>query len=303
MSVAVALPFQTIPDTLVQFSGWEVGDVGSSLKPAMEILENWDYARDLEIATHLSVGWSDVTKYLEVLPSQLSLRVVLLAGTGTGRLPRRLERLQQVTLNERVTEARLSGVVRGARLSGQLRLLLTVALDRSPLTPGKLSPRTVGSRLWQNSHDILIEDGGASRFPIEAASFSKIFKNTPIASAPWYLHWEPAALQRDFSEQVRLYVNSDREEVLARFKAGDALTLQAILGDVVSQMVSTTLDRPGSEELLAQCEEGSVGDQVRLWISTAFPGEQFSSVRGLKDQFPGKYRALILGMTDPKVTT
>ncbi len=298
MSVAAAYPFLTLPDDLVGFSGWEVGDVGQALNPAGEILENWDYARNLEIGAGLVLDWAAASKCLQVSPSQLRLRVVLLAGTGTGRLPRTLERIDEKVLSDGSTAVRLGGVVQAARLSGQLRLALIVQLDRPPDAPGKLSPRIPGSRLWQTSHDILIEDGGASRFPIEAASFSKAFKGTPMALAPWYLHWEPVGLQGDFAERVRLYLNIDREEVFGRFKAGDISTLQAILADVISQMTASVLDLSDGEELLSQCEEGSVGAQVKLWLSTAFPGEEFSSIRAMKERFPGKFRASILGMAE-----
>lgn len=298
MSVAAAFPFQTLSDDLVRFSGWEIGDVGQALNPAGELLENWDYARDLEIAAEISVDWNAASKYLQVPPSQLGLRVVLLAGTGTGRLPRTLQRIQEQVLSERTTTVRLGGAIHATRLSGQLRLALIVLLERAPEAAGKLSPKIPGSRLWQSSHDILIEDGGASRFPIEAASFSKAFKGTPMALAPWYLHWDPYGLQSDFSEQVRLYLNSDREEIFGRFKSGDIPTLQAILADVISQMTASILDLPDGEELLSQCDEGSVGAQIELWLRTAFPSEEFSSVRAIKDRFPGKFRASILGIAE-----
>ena len=43
-------------------------------------------------------------------------------------------------------------------------------LDAEPASPGVLSPAMAGARLWTDRKDILLEDGGAARFPLETIS-------------------------------------------------------------------------------------------------------------------------------------
>lgn len=298
MNSRVAFPFLVLPESAVDFKGWMIGDPGQPLQPAGDILENWDYARDLEASAHISLDWPMVAGALQLPASELRLKVVLVVGTGTGRFPRRQDRLRELILDAGTPVAKLSSIIPGHSLSGRLKLSLLVLLDGPTESGMKLSPVTRGSRLWSATHDILIEDGGASRFPMETLSFSRAFKGQPQENAPWYLHWRPNALSADFSGGVRLYVNSDREEVLVRFVAGDGPTLQAMLGDVISQMTASVLDQDDVGEVLAESEAGSVGAQIRGWLSLAFPDQDLSGIRAMRDQIPGRFRAAILAAAD-----
>jgi hypothetical protein len=133
-------------------------------------------------------------------------------------------------------------------------------------------------------------------------SFSRYFKGQPQEAAPWYLHWQPNSLQTDFSGSVRLFVNSDREEVASRIVEGDGPTLQAVLGDVMSQMAASVLDKHDYADLLAECEEGSVGRQIQNWLDIAFPGQEVSSIRAMRDRFPGRFHATLLAAADMGVS-
>lgn len=298
MRGAAALPFLTLPEEVVEFSGWEIGDVGGERFPASEVLEAWDYARDLEIAAGLRLDWEPASEILQIPADYLYIRATLLVGTGAGRLPRRTERVCSAVLTPEKAHALLVGKILGRKLSGQIRLQLVLTLEKAPVQSGSLSPTMPGSRLWQEGLDILIEDGGASRFPMEAVSFSKAFKGASFSSSPWFVQWDPSLVRADFAEQVRLYVNADCEEVLNRFKMCDPPTLQAMMADVISQMASEVLAMPDVEDVLGQCEDGSVGRQVESWLSMAFPGEGLSSILTMKNRYPGRFRAAILALAE-----
>jgi hypothetical protein len=298
MNSRIAFPFLVLPDETVRFEGWMIGDSGQPLRPARDVLENWDYARDLEVAALVSIDWAAASQALQLPADRLGLKLSLIAGTGIGYLPRRQERLCEFIVRQTSAECRLSGTVLGQNLSGRLQLSLQVSLE-SPCENGTvLSPKVPGARLWQCQHDILIEDGGDSRFPVETVSFTKLFSGKLQERSPWYLHWQPSALQSDFSACARLYVNSDRPEVLARFVDGDELTLQAIMGDVISQMAGCVLDLEDVAEILAECDEGSVGQQIRQWLDFGFPGQEIKSIKTMRDQSPGVFRAAILAASE-----
>lgn len=298
MNSRVAFPFLCLSDDAVRFEGWMIGDPGQALHPADSILENWDYARDLEIAASLTIDWGAASGELQLPAEQLKLRLSLIAGTGTGNLPRRQERLREIVVDHSSGETHLSGIVSGRNLSGRLKLSLHASLE-APIDSGSvLSPKSHAARLWQCRHDILIEDGGDSRFPVETASFSEAFQGRPQEHAPWYLHWRPGTLQADFSACARLYINSDRPEIIARFAGGDRPTLQAIMGDVMSQMVEYALEQEDISDVLAECEEGSVGRQIRQWLDIGFPGQPIASIKAMWDQSPGTFRAAVLAASE-----
>jgi hypothetical protein len=297
MSRRVAFPFLTLPDEVIRFSGWMIGDPGQPLQVAGDLLEDWDYARDLEVASTLEIDWASAAEALAFSLQDIRLNVALVVGTGAGQLPRRQYRHFQRVLDASEAALNITTTVPGRCLSGRLRLMLQITLAAPVNAGGVLSPKIRGSRLWQNFKDILIEDGGDSRFPIEAVSFSDVFRGRPQEYSPWYLHWRPGSVRADFSGTVRLYVNSDFQETASRFVAGDGPTLQAVMGDVISQMIESILDEKDIDEINA-CEEGSVGQQIRKWLDVAFPGQELGSINSLRTSNPGAFRAAILASTD-----
>lgn len=297
MSRSIAFPFLVLPDEAIKLDQWMIGDPNQPLEPAADIFEHWDYARDLEVTSALEVNWECVSEALAFPVEDIRLRVSLIAGTGTGVLPRQQHRVFQRTLDASTGKVEVAAIIPGHKLSGRLKLTLQVTLE-APLHSGSdLSPKIRGARLWQNVHDILLEDGGDSRFPIEVVSFSEVFKGRPQENSPWYLHWRRSSVRADFSGTVRLYVNSDFQESTSRVVAGDELTLQAIMGDVISQMIESALDEKDADDL-SDAEEGSVGRQIVKWLDAAFPGQELNSIESLRKSNPGAFRAAILASSN-----
>ena len=296
MSRKSAFPFLVLTDEVVTLDNWLIGDPEQPLAPAGDLLEDWDYARDLEVANCLQLDWPAISHDLQLPEEALKLRVVLVAGTGNGTLPRRQLRILERVVDASTTSLPIEAVLQGHKLSGRLRLSIVITLE-APLQAGTvLSPRLRGSRLWQSDHDILIEDGGDSRFPMETLSFSNAFKGRRQEHSPWYLHWHPGSLDADFASAVRLYINSDMPETFARFVAGDRSTLQAIMGDVISQVIGAALE--SKETDLSACEDGSLGSQTRIWLESCFPGETLGGVKAVRDADPGCFRAAILSFCE-----
>src|SRR5690606_38080672 len=113
---------------------------------------------------------------------ELELEVVLRAGTGTGAYPRRMLVIDKLTVHGNCTSSTLRGRIDSSQLSGRLRLDLTISLSKLGSESARLSPSIRGARLWRDCLDILIEDGGQGRFPLEAISFSNSFPSAEHAS-------------------------------------------------------------------------------------------------------------------------
>lgn len=298
MSGRIAFPFLTLPDSAIDFAGWLIGNPDQPLMPAGDVLENWDYARDLEISTTLGLDLAVAADLLAVPSDQLRLAVVLKAGTGVGAMPRRVDVLSRQSVPIGESRVQLSSRLFSEALSGRLWLQVSLVVDSIGDAAGRLSPKWRGARVWQSEKDILLEDGGSSRFPLELLSFSQAFAGLGHTHAPWYLDWQPGNFLSDFGGAVRVYINSDIPEIATRVSEGDSITLQAILGDVMAQITADLLDTDECEDVLSECGANSVAHQVRNWIDIAFPGTSLPTIRSMKEHMPGRFRATLLAAAE-----
>lgn len=291
-----AFPFLTIPEDAVSCPGFLVGDSDAPLHPADSILEHWDYARDLRLGLELKLDIQTVAKELDIPAEELKLTVRLTAGTGTGQMPRSRITVAESILEDGSTSCMLRGDVVAGYLSGRLLLEATVMLAEPPATPGQLSPTLVGARLWELRKDILLEGGGESRFPIETRSFraweylqSKLHQNSP-----WFFYWRPGAWNADFSAVTCLYINSDHLGLEERVVEGDPLTLQAIMADVMSQLIEYALNTDDAGAFEEDWDDGTLGGQLRNWSELAFPGWAAETIDSVRRHRPGEFKAAIL---------
>lgn len=294
MTATFALPFLCLPDEALTLARWMIGRSGEPLGPIKPVFDEWDYAADIEIGGSLSIDMQAAAEILSIPEDQLKFAVVLKIGSGRGRFPRTVERVSTRLLDASTEQpVALHAVIPGNTLSGRLHVRVDLLLATPADSASILSPTRPGSRLWSHEFSVELEDGGDSRFPIEVVSFVETFPEHRHVSAPWYLSWKPGGFVADFGGSTRLYINSDHAGLAERVIEGDTLTLQAILGDVMLQMVGTALDVEDLPDQLDVCEEGSVGAQIAGWLDLAFPGRDISEVRNIRRNLPGLFHASI----------
>ncbi|KQZ51758.1 hypothetical protein [Ensifer sp. Root558] len=294
MTATFALPFLCLPDEAVTLGRWMIGQPGALLFPMKLMLDEWDYAADIELRGSISVDVRAAAKMLAIPEDELKLAVNFKIGTGRGRFPRIVTRVSSQLVDAATDQpTELHAVIPGNTLSGRLHARIDVVLATPAANGSVLSPSRVGSRLWSHEGSVELEDGGDNRFPIEVVSFAETFANHRHVSAPWYLSWRPGGLSADFGGSIRLYVNSDHQGLAERVVNGDVPTLQAILGDVMVQMVGSTLDMEDLGEQLDGSEEGSVGAQIAGWLNLAFPSRELAEVRSIRRSLPGQFHASI----------
>lgn len=293
-----AFPFRTLSDEMVCVESWLFGEKGKPLAPIERTLASWDYACDLETFAKISLDWGSTANHLGHPAGELQIRASLLCGTGSGSFPRRWDRIQSILMTTAHPQVELEGDLPGNIQSGRLLIRLQLTLEAPLDSDNILSPRMRGARLWARDQDILIEDGGDARFPVEAASFTRVFKGRPQQYAPWLLLWRRDSWHSDFSTSIRLYVNADHEGILERFQAGDPMLLQAMMGDAMSQVVEAVVLHDDAEAMLSGCNEGSVGRQAEEWMEMAFPGLILPEIKSLHQRDPGAFRASMLAAAD-----
>lgn len=292
MSRSIAFPFLTLPDQVVEPASWMIGDVGDPLFPCGSILDFWDYDRDLEVVRELEVDLPAAAEALGLRPDDLKLMAVLKVGTGRGSTPRTILHTISVPVDETQGRAKLKAELDSTRLSSRLWLEASLVLAAEPDFPGKLSPLQPGSRLWSSSTNILLEDGGDSRLPMESVSFSQIFAGKRHEDALWYLDWRPYAWDSDFAGNVRLYLNRDRETFLQSVLVGDPFYLHMIMADVMTQLVSAYVVSDVSDSP-HEHDEGSLARQSHDWLALAFPGHSVHAIRTLLHDKPGEFHAAV----------
>lgn len=297
MSSRIAFPFLTLPPNCVDAAPILIGDPGTPLAEASAMIDHWDYARDLELSSHVAVDFNRACDALQIPVAELSLIATLRIGTGAGMMPRRIVTKRDLLIGAE-TSAKFTLVLPGHSLSAQLVIETSIVLGSAPVTVAPLSPTTPGDRLWRRTTTILLEDSRDSRFPMEILSFADSFTDRLVTNAPWYLSWTPHALGQDFSTSVRLYINADHPDTAQRLADGDPATLRLVMADTIGQMIGTVLSDSDLWEDLNEQANGTVGHQVAHWLELAFPGMATAGVAQMRRDQPGRYRAAILSAAE-----
>lgn len=303
MRRTTALPFITIPDELVDFSGFSAASPGELLRKGEIAIENWDYQNNVAVGCTASVLMDKVAQHLKIPEKNLRLDFVLSVGTGKGRFPKKFDELARTVVSAGGGRVELRGTLEGSKLSSRLLLRCSIVLASKPDGAQPVSPAKPGSRLWTVQTDVLLEEPGDFRFPTEALSFKESFRDKPYRDAPWYFKWYPGNFEYDFAGATRLYVNTDVDVIRQRIDERDPLLLQPMMYDVISQILVCALDDEGFCGAPSEgydYDEGSVGYFARNWLKLAFPEmpRNYDYIRGLLKKSPGEFHARLLAVAE-----
>ena len=292
----IAFPFLTLDHAAIGAEPWKLFENGAET-PIVEVwLPDWDSGRDLRLHRLVTTDLDRAADRLAMQIDDDALQIVVRIGTGIGNLPRRILRTSSLPLRRREPTVTIDELVSGGSLSHRL-LVETLVVLRKPRAGSALSPTRPGSKLWSDELDLLLE-GEEPRFPMEAVSFADRFAGRPEAHAPWLLHWTPGNLHRDFGGSVRLYLNSDRADVTERLLARDRTTTQAVLADVMTQIISASLRQSDFERIAAEADPCSIAGRAAGWIRLAFPGQDLAAIRSMIDLRPSVFHAGVLAAAD-----
>jgi hypothetical protein len=294
------LPFLTIPEDMPEISPWRIS-MGGQCHDDPDFLPGWDFATDLLLEGRISIDLGLVARSLAIPEQQLDLELVVSIGTAGGILP--LERwiayCGRIDGNSRFEEVRIE--IPGSSLSEMLHIESSIVLASEPggaISP--LSPRDAGALLWQHKRKVRLE-GQRTRFPITDADFALLLGHE-WQDALWFLEIETSDLSAPFDAVVRLYMNSRKEEFCGRLRDGDGATVQAVMADVIVQLVSSVLSGMSDTDLIIEADEkDSLGGVVRAWIFEAFADEQ--EARWLMEMDRGQFHSRLNALATPPETS
>ncbi len=286
-----AFPFFRLHDSAINAASWLVSVEGGPDELLGDELSCWDYATTLDISRTLQVDFSEAANQLAVEAKGVQFELIITLGTGGSRLPRYKEPVWRKIISPDVNPITVRFQINSANLSQKL-LLSTDILLIDVLRPlSRLSPRTLATRLWGDEHLTHIESHD-SRFPIEAISFSRLLRDQ-APEALWFLEWSPNELDRDFMTAIRLYINADNPEFVARVRAIDAVTLQLLMSAIVVQMARAALQEEAFHLDMAHLIPGSVGAAIAHWIKSALPNQSLSTIRARAEHAPAAFEAAL----------
>lgn len=285
-----AAPFHQL-STAVEFGSWIYELNHGSPLPLSDMMADWDYGASLKVNRSLRIDPEIAAAELGLEPGEFELAAFFEVGSGPGTLPREIifQKLEPVALDG--LECRFTYDLPCRVISTQLTLRTTIMLASDIASSNSLAPTRAGSRLWTDWTSSRLE-GHDPRFPMEVASFNTLFRGRPHQHAPWHLRWNVRDLDRDFYSAVRLYLNEEHDLFVERVQDQDELTLQTLMGDVVSQMCENALRSPEGVEILANAEESTLGGQIRHWLLNPFNSLE-DAVASLEMR-PGEFRAAVL---------
>ncbi|WEO65091.1 hypothetical protein [Rhizobium rhizogenes] len=293
----IAFPFLTIGSDAISPGPWMLFEDNREVAVSDSWLASWDSARDVTLRRRIGVDLDIAAKQLRIVSAALRLALVVRTGTGAGNIPRTIVTRSRHDIKPGAEVILLEERVAGHKLSQRL-FVETLMLLASPVSDAHaLAPSRSGSKVWSDELDLRLE-GEEPRFPMEALSFSNRFAGRPEAYAPWYLHWSPGNLHRDFGGSVRLFLNNDRPDLTERLLAGDRATLQVVLADVMIQIISTSVRQTDFEQVAAESDSSSIAGRVTFWIRLAFPGQDISTIRSMIDLRPSFFHAAVLAAAD-----
>ena len=297
MNGRFAYPFLTLSECAVKSTSWQIALDSEDWSEAGDFLAGWDSSSTIRLKRELEIDFDSVSSDLDLDQSELNLSLGIRIGTGSGRFPRLISHQEYREINPSGQPIVLEQSIAGDSLSLILDITVEILLAEQPSTTGTLSPEKIGDRLWLDDLRIRLE-GEEPRFPIEVSELQSILGDVTAVSSPWYLHWSPRDWGRDFHGAMRLYLNSDRPAIVERIESQDAATLQAVMGDVMSQVCERFLNEHETVDMTGEFEPGTLGAQAVAWLKLAWPLSDFCYISSVLEHRPGDFRAAFLALAE-----
>lgn len=290
MSIARTLPYLRASEDRCRASDWYVGDVTTG-RLLGEHVPGWDSNTDLLFSRHIAVDVRGLRDDCG-LPPDAPLRLVVRwhASTTHAKGVCIVGDLESDGVQE--LEARLA--LAGPELGGSLELLTAVVLARA-LPPAPIRAHLPGTVLWDSSKEVRLQ-GGGSRFPMEAVTFSTSGHRLPTGAA-WHLELDPEALELPVLGAVMLFLNLEHPPVAAMIDDPEAPASKALAGmlrfDVASRLVRAALSSTAYAEREEAWPRDSLGRVMHRLFKLRFRRDSLDALRQQMVEEPLTFASLL----------
>jgi hypothetical protein len=287
---SVAFPFLRIVPESIEASPWFVVQDGGPETVLGDRIEKWDYRSKLQLTRSVSINFESIGGDLGIEPSRLQIASLTTLGTGGVRGERLKKIVSRSRLSAEASNISINVELPSAELSQAIKLITEVILDAAA-TGGRLSPKVQGLRLWSDSQTVQI-DPTSARFPVEASSFRRLFEDNSQA-AFFHLSLATSDWEQDFSNSIRLYINSDEAEFCTRFSTGDEVVLRLVMSAIINQLVRRALSNDAFSLDARSSPPTSISGTIRNWMLRAFPNQSLETVRTMSEYNPAVFETAL----------
>lgn len=290
---AAVVPYLTIPEGRLTPGPWSrrIPQFGA-LPP---VLPDWDCATDLSIERTIDLPIADIWQVCALAAdAKLGVAAAWISEATSLRGQSNVEVIDFGN-DRRVT---VSMTCPGRELGQAIKLRTVVFASPGVMAAEvSLAPLIPGAILWEDTQRFVLE-GDGSLFPSEVIDFGLL--SGVDVRAPWYLQWDPGALEVTVSAGLRLYLNSRCPEFVRSVTNPtpndlDRERQRVIRWDVARRMIVEGL---AIAEFVASpasaWEEGTVGQAITVLLSTFFPSASSQSMAALRNMGGGVLEAEIL---------
>ena len=270
MAAAESPPFLRPHPDQIQAGPWLVRDSGGweGLGPT---IENWDYATVLSLRRQLVFDPDEVSRASDSGP-ELRLAWVVTAESTSTRIRQRVFQGPAPAVDGIITFE-----IPPETMGGRMRLRTQLIVSQ-PDPASDLSPKRIGSFIWQDQTDAVLE-GDAARFPIQVVDFSAA--GLPEKAA-WRIEIDGEDLELPATAAVTVKINrghSAAYEMALRPTATDtSLLLDAALRfDVARRMLRLLADCDVAPETIFPA--GSLGEALLMLLNAHLPYEDPQTLR------------------------
>ncbi|WP_029136588.1 hypothetical protein [Nakamurella lactea] len=293
MKPPVSLGYLRPREGVIRALSWLVSDGSGDTSDLPESMPNWDYQQPVHLVSIVEANLAAVLADSD-LPATAAIRAHMQwHATGTGL--RGAGAAVDLEDGSTTIDLRLPGDLLGGTLNLEIRVVLG-SLGGPAVSP--YSAQRPGAILWTTGRRTHLE-GVGTRFPVTQLSFA----NTGIAGgrgAAWCLHLESADLVDSAAGSLRLFVNTDQEQVreyMRQHESPAAVQFTRNLRFAVQRHLLAIACEHDELDIAADYEAGSLGEFLAALVRQLFPGRDLYSLQSDLRRNPGEFEAELQALT------
>lgn len=281
----VAFPFRVSAFTEGELESWHWCNTEGVPVAVDSSLPGWDYFASLRFQRHCNIDLDRVRDECG-LDSTTPLQLAIIWSCRR-TMTRQVEWISDVSPGSRLS-ARIEVTLPSHCLAESITMETVLHLHESAEVVSPAIPHRRGTPLCQESVEILLE-GAGSRFPVEIVPFASSLARINAADASWYLDFIERDLSAPVMRAIRVYLNSDHDNVVDRLNSGDIEMQRALSAAIVSEIVQFAVqDQEFALDPDAFPPE-SLGEWAQGLVRSSFPD---LDVDDLRSQFVSRHSVI-----------
>lgn len=231
-------------------------------------IPGWQPGLGIRLSNAILINREATARLSEATTGAMDLGAVVVALTAEGLATVAISRAKFQEDGRGSLIAGFDLEIDGRMASRNVRLECSVVLSSPTVGGDRLTPRMVGSRLWNGSWAARLE-GGKARLPIEVVPFSRFFLRPGMEGG--LVHVELAADPTlDIEQGMIVYLNAEQPRFVDAFAHRDPHATSIVWDAVIRRLLVAGAD--AGFDVAASYGRGTIGANWQQWATSAFSG-------------------------------